>query len=303
MSGSQDGREGREAGREGGADPSPEDALRHRAASALEAGLGFVERHGDALAVLRVHALLGACPASDCVAEIARRVGPEGEVAPLGLAAQGAPGLSDLAGAPGVGILGPLEALIVLADLGALHAPCVEAIARRLRALQLDDGSWGDVDAPAQTRIFATGLLAGQLSRTRVARPEMLDRAGRFLASLWSPDRVSGRAWPEIAGFGAWYSSTGDDLADEALQWIGRELQRGHEKGVYDAVHTVRVLLHCDASAVPGAALVPAALLAALLDEQGADGGFAELAHGSDAVRVVPTLDAMHGAIRLCGVI
>jgi hypothetical protein len=303
MSGSKDGRGGTGASDDGEAELSLEDALRHRAASALEAGLAFIERHGDALAVLRVHALLGVCPVADCVSEIARRVGPDGAVAPLGLAVQGAPGLADLLDGPGTAILGPLEALIALADLGALHAPCVEDIARRLGVLQHDDGSWGDLQAPAPTRIFATGLLAGQLSRTRVARPELLDRAGRFLASMWSPDRVSGRAWPAIAGFGAWYSSTGDDLADEALQWIGRELQRGNEKGVYDAVHTVRVLLHCDASAVPGAALVPAALLEALLDEQAADGGFAELTPGPDAVRVVPTLDAMLGAIRLCGVI
>ncbi len=282
---------------------SPEDVLRHRAASALETGLAFIERHGDPFAILRVHALLGVRPVGDCVAAIATRMDGDGTVQPLGLAAQGAPGLADFADDPDAPILGALEALIVLADLAALHAPFVEDIARRLAALQHEDGSWGDGARPAATRIFATGLLAGHLARTRVARPEMLDRAGRFLASLWSPDRVSGRAWPELAAFGAWYSSTGDDLADEALQWIGRELQRGNEQGIHDAVHTVRVLLHCDASAVPGSALVPAALLEALLAEQGADGGFAELVSGTDAARVVPTHDAMLGAIRLCGVI
>lgn len=283
---------------------SPEDLLRHRAASALEAGLGFIERHGDPLAVLRVHALLGARSVADCVEAIARHVDGSGAVASLGLATQGAPGLAELAADPGAAALvGPIEALIALADLGRLHVPCVEPIARRLGEIQQPDGSFGDPTSAPETRIFATGLLAGHLARTRVARPEMLDRAGGFLASVWSPDRVSGRAWPELAAFAAWYSSTGDDLADEALQWIGRELQRGHQNGTYDAVHTVRVLLHCDASAVPGAALVPAALLASLLDEQGADGGFAELAIGPDTLRVMPTLDAMLGAIRLCGVI
>ena len=108
-----------------------------------------------------------------------------------------------------------------------------------------------------------------------------------------------------LAAFGAWFSSVGnqDELADGALQWVGRELERGFRDGVHDAVHTVRVLLHCDASAVPGAGLAPGELLDRLLGEQGGDGGFAELAMGSDAVRVEPTFDAMLGAIRLCGVI
>lgn len=285
-------------------DASPEDRLRLRAATALERGLAFVERHGDAFAVLRTHALLGARPVADCVAAVAGRVDAEGVVAPLGLAAQGAPGLAELAAdGEASALVGAVEALVVLADAGALAAPCVAPVADHLAGIQLEDGSWGRAGAPDEARLFATGMLAGHLARTLVVRPEVLARAGAFLEGLWSPERVSGRSWPALAAFGAWYSSASDDTADAALQWIGRELERGHRQGVYDAVHTVRVLLHCDASAVPGAALVPAALLEALLGEQGEDGGFAELAIGPDAVRVGPTIDAMLGTIRLCGVI
>lgn len=289
-----------------GPDASPEDRLRFRAADALERGLGFVERHGDALAILRTHALLGARPVADCVARIAECFGGGEAATPLGLAAQGAPGLCDFAGdALAADWLACLEPLIALDDLGALGAPVVEEIAGRAQALQRADGSWGAADASAEQRLFATGMLAGHLARTRVVRPEVLDRAGAFLADRWSPDAVAGRSWPALAAFGAWFSSVGnqDELADGALQWVGRELERGFREGVYDAVHTVRVLLHCDASAVPGAGLAPGELLDRLLGEQGGDGGFAELAMGSDAVRVEPTFDAMLGAIRLCGVI
>lgn len=287
-------------------DPSPEDYLRDRAATALERGLGFVERHGDDFAVLRTHALLGARPVADCTAAIAERVAPDGRIPPFGLAGQGAPGLADYGSDPHAAEwLGCLEALVVLADLDALGAPVVEPVARSAARLQHPDGSWGSTDAPLEQRIFATGMLAGYLARTRVARLETLARAGDFLAEHWSPERVAGRSWPALAAFGAWFSSVGndDDVADGALQWIGRELERGHRDGVHDAVHTVRVLLHCDASAVPGAGLVPGELLESLLAEQGGDGGFAELSMGGDAERVVPTIDAMLGTIRLCGVI
>ena len=42
--------------------PTPDelDALRRRAATALEQALGFVDRHGNALAGLRVRGVLGA---------------------------------------------------------------------------------------------------------------------------------------------------------------------------------------------------------------------------------------------------
>jgi len=294
---------------EGGASPPPgtsaEDALRLRSATALERGLAFVERHGDDFAILRTHALLGARPVADCVAAIAARVGPDGSLPPLGLAVHGAPGLGALAATPeDARLLGPLEALVGLADLGVLMtAPVVEEIAPHIGTLQLPDGSWGALAVPAEERVFATGMLAGHLARTRAARPAVLRRAGDFLGGLFEPERVAGRSWPALAAFAAWYSSTSDDAADAALQWIGRELERGHRQGLHDAVHTVRVLLHCDASAVPGAAIVPAALLEALLVEQGEDGGFAELAMGPDVERVTPTFDAMLGIIRLCGVI
>jgi hypothetical protein len=295
-----------ETGQGGGpeAAATAEDALRLRAATALERGLGFVQRFGDAFSLLRTHALLGARPVADCVAAIEERTDRNGAVAPLGLAEHGEPGMAAIAAASGgEAVLGGLEALIVLADLDALGAPLVERLASHLARIQEADGAWGPEEAPEEPRLFATGMLGGLLARTRVVRPEVLARAGDYLASRFSPERVSGRSFPALAAFGAWYSSTADDAADAALQWIGRELERGHRAGVYDAVHTVRVLLHCDASAVPGSALVPAALLEALLGEQGEDGGFAELAEGPDRVRVGPTVDAMLGTIRLCGVI
>ena len=285
---------------------TPEERLRYRAAAFLEEGLAFIDRHGDEFARLRTRLLLEARPLEEGLAAVQSACEEPDGPQPLGLARQGAAGLVGFAQAnPPAPWLGSLEALIVLADLNALGSPGVGVIAQRLATLQSEDGGWGAPSDAAADRIFATGLTAGHLARTRVVRPEVLASAGTFMASVWSGDALNGRAWPALAAFGSWFSSVGDqdELADGALQQVGRELERGFRQGVYTAVETVRVLLHCDASAVPGAGLVPGELLEAILAEQGEDGGVAELVDGPDALRVMPTFDAMLGAIRLCGVI
>jgi hypothetical protein len=179
----------------------------------------------------------------------------------------------------------------------------VESAAVFLASVQLEDGSWGQPSEPAGNRIFATGMLAGMLGRTRVVRPEVLDAAGDFLGELFSPDLISGRRWAGLTAFGTFFANVGHDLADSALQWVGRELERGFRTRIYDASSTLRTLLHCNALAVPGATLDPFLLLTDLLGEQAADGGFEELASGVDAARVEPTLDALLGIIRICEVL
>jgi len=283
----------------GAASPDAVEALRERAASALEAGLGFVERHGEELAGLRVRTLLGAVDREACTAEIEARQKEDGSFPLLGLTRGGAPGLADcLAAGFSPEILGTLEALIALSDLGLHHHPCVEGAAVFLQARQHEDGTWGGEEA-SDSRLFVTGMAAGLLGRTRVVRPELLEAAGEYLGSIFNPDRVSGRHWEALTAFGVFFTNVGHDLADSALQWIGRELERGYRMRVYDAGLTVRTLLHCQSLAVPGANLDPFHLLTDLVAEQGADGGFAEFSEGDDATRVEPTLDAMLGAIRL----
>jgi hypothetical protein len=280
------------------------ESLRLAAADALERGLGFVEAHGDALAQLRAMVLLEAMPVDALVEAMLERQAEDGSFEPLGVAAGGSPGFSEAAakGLPD-GVLGGLEALCILGDADAINSAPVPKLAAWLGTAQDADGAWGGESLDVDTRLFATGMLAGLLGRTRSVRPHVLEDAGNFMGGHWAPEQVEGRAWARLTAFGVFFSGVDHDLADEALQWVGRELERGYRTRVYDAAATVRVLLHCDASAVPGATLEPPQLLADVLAEQGVDGGFAELAPGGPAGRVAPTLDCMRAILRLCQII
>ena len=150
-------------------------------------------------------------------------------------------------------------------------------------------------------RLFTTGMLAGFAARTPYARPELLDWAGRFLAGLWAPERVEGGRWSALAAFAHFYANGGDpERADAVLQWCGRELERGFRTRRFEAAATLRVLLYCDARALPGATFDSVELLTGLLDEQAADGGFAALDPGGPPGRVAPTLDALIAVRGLC---
>lgn len=275
--------------------------LRRAGATALENGLAFVDRHGGDWARLRVRGVLGATPVEACARSIADTQNADGSFPVLGLCEGGAPGLTAVqaAGLDSSG-LGTFEALVALSDLGMHHHACVEGSAVFMHSIQLEDGSWGAPGLSPDARIFVTGMVAGLLGRTRVVRPEVLDAAGEFLAERFTPERISGRNWEALTAFGVFFTNVGHDQADSALQWIGRELERGHRMRIYEAGLTLRTLLHCQTLAVPGAGLDPCLLLADLLGEQGADGGFAELASGPELARVEPTLDGMLGIIRLC---
>lgn len=277
------------------------EALRRDAAGALERGLGFVKAHGDAFSQLRTHVILRARPIEDALDSIGERQRADGLFAPLGLASGGAHGLHEES-ERGLSetLLGTLEALVVLADLSSLSHPCLESTAQGLGRIQLPDGSWGSPEEPADDRLFATGMLAGLLGRTRFVRPEVLEGAGEFLGVLFSPERVEERDWRTLVAFGVFFSGVQHDQADAALQWIGRALERGFRTRNHDAAQTLRMLLHCGATAMPGASLTPDELLRAVLSEQGADGGFAELAEGGASARVSTTVDCLQGIIGLC---
>jgi hypothetical protein len=147
-------------------------------------------------------------------------------------------------------------------------------------------------------------MIAGFLGRTRSVRPEVLDAAGRYLGSEWAPERVEGGSWSAIAAFALFFTNVHHELADEALQWCGRELERGYRATRFDAVATLRVLLYCDAEALPGLRIEAEELLDLLLAQQKDDGGFWTDCLGADSAegtRVCATLDAMRGLLALCG--
>jgi len=286
------------------------ESLRVEAATALERGLAFLKAQADQPTVLRAHVMLGAEPIDPLLAWLASRQRADGSIPSLGLASGGAPGLAaeQQRGLPEP-VLGCLEMLIALSDLSALASasagvgPLVEGAASYLEEQQLADGSWGVAERGPEERLFVTGMLSGLLGRTRVVRPLVLDGASDFLAEAWAPEQIEDHDWSTLAAFACFFSSVSHELADGALQWIGRELEKAFRTRRFDAAATLRVLLHCDATAVPGASLDAIELLRQTLSEQGADGGFAELSPEGPSARVEPTLDCMLGVIRLCGVL
>jgi len=299
--------------------PADEDAraivaLRERSATALERALGFLEDYGDELAVLRALVVLEAAEPLQVIARVAAAQRADGAFAPLGFVFSGARSAELRASSVAPELVGVLEALAVLADVRGLVQPVAERAVEYLTRVQRSDGSWGFADPVADAadpdaareraaadRLFTTGMLCGYALRTPFARPEMVEWASRFLAGLWAPERVEGGRLSSIAAFAHFFANGGaPDLADAALQWCGRELERGFRSHRFEAVDTLRVLFYCDARALPGATFDVVLLLDRLLGEQAADGGFAALDPGGPLGRVAPTLDALMAIRALC---
>ena len=305
-------------GRQGPAE-EPDDsaailALRERAATALERGLGFVDDYGDDLALLRARVILEVSPRSKVIEELSARQQGDGSFVPMGFVFSGALSAELRAASIDAHEVGTLEALAILAEVRGLTMPVTERVVGYLTRAQRSDGSWGQLDPVVEAsdpegaseravrdRLFVTGMLAGYALRTPFLRPEVGEWAGRFLSSLWAPERVEGGQSSAIGAFANFFANGGaPDLADEALQWCGRELERGFRSHRFEAVETLRVLFFCDAEALPGGSFDPVELLDRLLGEQAQDGGFAALDPGGPPGRIAPTLDALIGIRSLC---
>lgn len=289
-------------------------SLRERGATALERGLGFVEDYGDGLARLRALVVLEAAEPDAVIEAVSERQQPSGSCPPLGFVFSGARSGELRAAAVDAELVGSLEALTVLSDVRGLTRPVTERLVGFVSRVQRKDGSWGHMDPVRESqdpegalvraveeRLFVTGMLAGHLLRTPFVRPEVGEWAGRFLTKLWSPERVEGGRLSAIAAFANFFANGGaPELSDEAMQWCGRELERGFRSRRFEAVETLRVLSSCDAEAMPGASFDPVELLERLLDEQAQDGGFAALDPGGPPGRVAPTIDALMAVRSLC---
>jgi hypothetical protein len=238
--------------------------------TAAERAAAFVGAHGAASDRARAEALLGSAPVEPVLAEFA------GETAQQTL--------SDLE-----------RLLAVCDDLRALHAPPVERACAQLGAAQGADGAWSD-DAVDVVR--ATGMLGGYLAKTRFARVETLQAAGDFLAARWAPDLVKGFRWGNITAYAHLFANFDHERSDEILQWCGRELERGYRTRAFDAVRTARVLVTCDAHALPGAQLRAQDLVGALRAEQGADGSWQPSSGATLPARVEHTLDGLVALVR-----
>lgn len=276
--------------------------LRERAATALERALGFIEDYGDDLARLRAHVVLEAVEPAEVIAQVSSAQQGDGSFPPIGSVFSGARMAELRTASMDAGLVGTLEALAVLADVRGLTTKATERAVEHLMRVQRKDGSWGHGgESDSEERLFATGMLAGYALRTPFVRPEVIEWAGRFLSELWSPEQVEGGRLASIAAFAHFFANGGGpDLSDEALQWCGRELERGFRTHRFEAVETLRVLFYCDAQALPGATFDVVELLDRLLSEQAADGGFAALDPGGPPGRVAPTIDALMAIRSLC---
>ncbi len=241
--------------------------------TAGERAAAFVRAHGTALDRARAEALLGVAPAERVLAALA--------------AEAARPTLSDLQ-----------RLLGVCDDLRALHAPLVESACAQLGAAQGCDGAWSDGAADV---VRVTGMLGGYLAKTRFARVETLQAAADFLAAHWSPEAVKGFQWGNLAAYAHLFANFAHERSDEILQWCGRELERGYRSRAFDAVRTARVLVTCDAHALPGARLGARELATALRAEQAADGSWQPSAAAAPPARVAHTLDGLAALLRLGG--
>jgi hypothetical protein len=242
---------------------------------ARERAAAFVAARGDALARARAEVLLGRAPRERALAALPAR---DARAAPDRVR----------------------HVLGVCADLRALDTPLVETACLHLAQTQSSDGGFGDPARDSdEDRIHLTGSLAGQLAKTRFVRPETLDSAGAFLTERWDPDRVQGSRWQGIAAYASYFANAPHDHGDAVLQWCGRELERGFRTRAFDAVSTARVLLHCDASGLPGARFEPGELVVALVTEQQDDGSWPTASHAGAGDPVERTLDGLLALLRL----
>jgi len=242
---------------------------------------GFIALHGEVLDRIFFETLAQERDATAFLAELARRQGPEGAIAAW-------------RGAGEAGEDSTATALRRLDALGLLDHPVPEAAVGFLEARQAADGGWGTGDdAP---RVLRTGEITGLLAKTPFGRPSVLLAAETFLAKRWSVERVREGSASAIQAFVHPLAHAPSELADEAMQWCGRELERGYRVRAFSALATARVFLCASARALPGCRIDAAELVPALVSEQEEDGGWPG-AHRE--ARLDATLDAAEALLRL----
>jgi hypothetical protein len=198
-------------------------------------------------------------------------------VASAGQETSGALGPLVAGDAAGPGVASTVDALGWLGVLGLHEGAVVERAVAFLAAAQERDGSWRDPGANgAEQEAALVASVCAVMARAPAARLSALRRGGAALGVRWSRERVQAGSYPLISGYLAALASLPADLdvADEALQWCGRELERGFRTGTLGAPAVAAVFVRCDAHALPGSRLRAEEVGLALLAAQQEDGGF-----------------------------
>jgi hypothetical protein len=163
--------------------------------------------------------------------------------------------------------------LELIDGLRLLDSSLGESAVSFLAKAQEPDGGFGAQTAPA-ARLEESALVAGLLAKSPFASRRTLQRAGAFLEANWSEERVRAGSLVDIDAYFHWFTNHPGELADAALQWCGRELERAFRLGRVDPVFAARIFLRCGALALPAAKLSVAELVPALIAAQRPDGSF-----------------------------
>lgn len=271
-------------------------ALPPAVAAALSRARDFVAARGAGREAVLLRVLLGEVPPDALAGEAAALQDERGALGPL------------LAGdAPGPGVASTADALGWLAAAGAARGDLAERAVAFLVGAQGEAGGWRDAAAPdEEAEVALSAAVAALLARAPSARLSSLRRAAVFLGARWSRARVQGGSYPAIAGYLAALATLPAEIesADEALQWCGRELERGFRSGAFGPVAVASVFVRCDAAALPGARLRADEVAAAVLAAQREDGSFPgegppERATCAAALALRHLAPALRGAVTL----
>ncbi len=228
----------------------------------LQRARAWLDRNGSQGQRLLAAALLGERDAEEVEGAFAARQDAGGAIAEP----------EDPAADP---VLATARALDWLHAVGRADGPVAERAAAFLAGQQTADGSWGPEAGEAESlRIERTAGVAAVLARIRCVRGSVLARAADYLAERWSADRLAAGGEAAVAAWFPALSQLPDAAGDEALQWCGRELEKGVRSGRFDPLRTAGLFVACHAHALPGARLRAEEAVAALLDRQAADGSW-----------------------------
>lgn len=249
---------------------------------AVERARAFVQACGTDVDRAHLAVLLREAPAAALLEALAARQAPSGAVA-------------DVDAAPG--LPATLRALERLDAVGLLDHPLVEAAVGFVASCQDAAGAFAaDAGDDEEARIVWTGAAAGLLAKTPFARPSLLQRAVGWMTGRWSVERVQGPRYAPILAYTHLLTQVEAELADEALQWCGRELERGLRSRDFGPLPVARVLLRARAAALPGAGIEAEELVVALRTAQDAEGRF-PAEPGMAPVRA--TLEGIEALLRL----
>lgn len=236
---------------------------------ALERAYAYVEEAGSELDCLRFQVLLEKASSEELGTALARLQTDEGFFLPWpGKASDNIPDkVADAASS--------LEVLAVLDDHGLLNDPLLNSWVQAVSKTQGADGLWGNEgDATEDSRVYLSGMLGAFLVKSHSVRIVVVDEALEALAKAWSTERVSAETWPLLAAYFHFLTLASHEIGDEALQWCGREFEKGMRGGVISALEAVRIFLFCEAYALPGISMDGGRLIPELLREQQKDGSF-----------------------------